>query len=239
MTSLTATRTIVDTDNCRDDPSPALPEIDFGRDGQLVSLRELQAALLTGPPAQRLTAPAKVPVRSRARGGARPGGAPVTGGDSRTGGRLSPPPPTSAPGASELALVATHGGAGARSLATVLEAATVHRSWPAETELNLPVPVLLVCRSHAYGLSSAQRFAREYRDGESMNVRLLGCVVVADAPGRLPIGLRRLQRLLAAAVPRLWTVPWVPAWRLAAPDPAQPPEWAAALRAELDQAAGR
>jgi hypothetical protein len=102
------------------------------------------------------------------------------------------------------------------------------------------VPVLVVCRGHARGLTAAQRWARDYRDGGcSGAVRLLGVAVVADAPGRVPMPLRRLRRLLAAAVPRLWSVPWMPAWRLARPDPGQPPEWALRLRADLNQVAGR
>jgi hypothetical protein len=45
-------------------------------------------------------------------------------------------------------------------------------------------------------------------------VELLGLVVVADAPGRLPRPLRDLAELVGGGVPRTWTVPWVEEWRL-------------------------
>jgi len=209
-----------------------------------VSLRELHAALLAARAAQvpcphtaRLSTTPTAAIPTAARMDDLP-----TGGDSRSGGRLSPPPLMSEPAATQLTLLATHGGAGARCLATVLGATEVHHSWPTAVEPNpiTPVPVLLVCRSNARGLTSAQQFAREHRDSTGARcVRLLGCAVVPDAPGRLPVGLRRLQRLLTAAVPRLWTVPWMPAWRLAPPDPGQPPEWASRLRDELGQVMAR
>lgn len=234
MTSPAVTGTMHESGNTGDRARPA------------VSLRDLYAALLAGTagqltnPHSARTAPSRRAVRC-ARVDTIQAGDFLTGGDSRTGGRLSPLSPAP-PDTARVTVVATHGGSGARSLAAVLTAADVCRSWPIDAEANLasPVPVLLVCRSHAHGLTSAQRFAREFRDGDCPNgLFLLGCAVVADAPGRLPIALRRLQRLLAAAVPQLWPVPWVPAWRLAPPHPGQRPDWATRLRTELDQAAGQ
>ena len=46
---------------------------------------------------------------------------------------------------------------------------------------------------------------------------LLGLVLIADAPGRLPHGLRRLAALIAGGVPAVWSVPWIEAWRLGEP----------------------
>lgn len=237
MTSPAVTRTMHESGDTGDRARPA------------VSLRDLHAALLAGSagqltnPHNARTSPPRRAVR-RTRVDTIQTGDFVASGDSRTG-RLSPRS-TAPPDTARVTVVATHGGSGARSLAAVLTAAEVCRSWPIDAEANLasPVPVLLVCRSHAHGLTSAQRFAREYRDGDCPSgLFLLGCAVVADAPGRLPIALRRLQRLLAAAVPQLWPVPWVPAWRLAPPHAGQRPDWATRLctelDSELDRAAGQ
>ena len=43
---------------------------------------------------------------------------------------------------------------------------------------------------------------------------LLGLVVVADAPGRLPKPLRELKQLVSGGVHRMWTVPWLESVRL-------------------------
>lgn len=113
------------------------------------------------------------------------------------------------------------------------------RDWPLDGERSATTassvtPMVLVCRSNASGLTSAQHRAREYRDAEwSPRVRLLGAVVVADAPGRLPAPLRRAQRLFAAAVPVVWNVPWMPEWRLGPPDPTRRADWVDRLAQEL------
>jgi hypothetical protein len=77
--------------------------------------------------------------------------------------------------------------------------------------------VLLVARSHASGLSAAQAAARQWAAGVLPNVRLLGLVVVADAPGKLPKPLKDLLRLISGGVPRTWELPWVEALRLGDP----------------------
>ena len=45
---------------------------------------------------------------------------------------------------------------------------------------------------------------------------MLGLIVVADAPGRLPRPLAALVRSLRAGdqLPQVWRAPWVEAWRL-------------------------
>ena len=44
---------------------------------------------------------------------------------------------------------------------------------------------------------------------------LLAVVLVADAPGRLPLGLLRRIRVIRSVV-HVHRVPWIPAWRLGA-----------------------
>lgn len=134
-------------------------------------------------------------------------------------------------------LLGTHGGSGARSLSVVLRG-TRHagRTWPSGNDGRQPV--VLVCRSTHRGLTAAQDYARAYRDeGLAELVNLLGVIVSADAPGRLPPPLRRLERLLSGAAPVLGHAPWQPAWRLGPPVvDAEQPAWLTKLAQALDTA---
>lgn len=64
-------------------------------------------------------------------------------------------------------------------------------------------------------------------------VDLLGLVVVADAPGRLPRILRNRVRLVSGAVPRLWEIPWVGPWRLG--ETYEPPKECVSLACDLNR----
>jgi hypothetical protein len=51
------------------------------------------------------------------------------------------------------------------------------------------------------------------KDGRApQGIDLLAVVLVADAPGRLPLALLRRIRVLRS-VARVQRVPWIPAWR--------------------------
>ncbi|WP_374204991.1 DUF6668 family protein, partial [Actinotalea sp. C106] len=73
---------------------------------------------------------------------------------------------------------------------------------------------LLVARSHAHGLRAAQKAATHWAAGATPPLQLLGLLVVADAPGRLPRPLRDLAAVVGGGVPHLWHLPWVEDWRL-------------------------
>jgi hypothetical protein len=137
--------------------------------------------------------------------------------------RLAPPPTSSlglagysGPGPA-LWISSCHGGAGASTVAALIPLGrSAGRYWP------LPEPpgraqVLLVARTHAAGLRAAQAAAGQWAAGVLPNVRLLGLVAVADAPGKLPKPLKDLLRLISGGVPRVWELPWVEALRLGAP----------------------
>ncbi|KHL02715.1 DUF6668 family protein [Sinomonas humi] len=125
-------------------------------------------------------------------------------------------------------VMGAHGGAGESTLAALLDgAAGTGHAWPVRQDGSKDGGgkdvVLLVCRSNAAGLRAAQLAAIEYGSG-SLPGSLAGLVVTADAPGRPPKALADRIRLVAGAVPHLWQLPWVEAWRLAeAPDPASLP----------------
>ena len=111
-------------------------------------------------------------------------------------------------------LLAVHGGAGVSSLlrAGLTEAGAVdaHRSWPQAG------PVLLVARTSVGALERVRDAARRHAAGACADVELLGLVLLADAPGRLPSRVGALADLVCGAFPRVWLIPWLEEWRLAA-----------------------
>ncbi|MDX3366086.1 hypothetical protein PV387_08590 [Streptomyces sp. ME02-6987-2C] len=92
---------------------------------------------------------------------------------------------------------------------------------------------MLVARSSAGGLKAAQSAAQQWASGMVTGIDLLGLVVVADAPGRRPKILQDLVRLVSGAVPRLWQIPWVEAWRLGEPPSSHQPKECAPLAHDL------
>lgn len=152
-------------------------------------------------------------------------GAPPADRQLSAGGRV---PPTAA-----VALLAAHGGAGVSCLlrAGLATAGAVdsQRRWPAAGR------VLLVARTCTGGLEWARDLARQHASGRTgPDVELLGLVLVADAPGRLPARITRLADLVCGAFARCWQVPWLIEWRLASatePLPVHPE--VARLRADL------
>jgi hypothetical protein len=107
-----------------------------------------------------------------------------------------------------------HGGAGETTLShLVRDSHAAGHAWPVDRD-HSPTNVVLVARSHASGLIAAQRAATEWASGAYPSIRLLGLIIVADAPGKLPKPLRELARIIGGGVPTVWNIPWVEAWRL-------------------------
>lgn len=107
--------------------------------------------------------------------------------------------------------LATHGGAGATTLATVYGGHDCGRNWPGPAD---PPSVLLVARTHASGLESVSRVLEIFRRGAApRGLDLDAVVLVADAPGRLPRPLAQRARMLESVID-VYHVPWVPDWRL-------------------------
>lgn len=180
--------------------------------GHVPSVSELQAALLAARSGQfaapGATVPASVAAPADEVTPAVAAASPVP---------PSPTPPAS--GGTGLWLLGTHGGSGARCLSAVLTGTRLAgKTWP--TPASGREPVVLVCRGNHRGLSSAQDYARAYRDGglaEQLQLQLVGVIVSADAPGRTPPPLRRLERLLSGAAPIIGHAPWEPTWRIGPP----------------------
>lgn len=116
--------------------------------------------------------------------------------------------------------VGAHGGAGESTLEQLLEGSrAAGHTWPVHPldAGNAPKPsVVILARTHAAGLRAAQRLTAEWATGE-IPVSLLGLVLVADAPGKLPRVLRDFAEVVAGGAPVVWHLPWVDAWRIGEP----------------------
>ena len=108
-----------------------------------------------------------------------------------------------------------HGGAGETTLAALMEGTReAEHAWPAVD--GEPAAVVLVARTHAYGLDRSQAASTQWAARATPDVRLLGLVLIADAPGRLPAPLQAWSKVLAGGVPRVWHLPWIEPLRLGA-----------------------
>jgi hypothetical protein len=118
-----------------------------------------------------------------------------------------------------------HGGAGESTLEQLFSGSrAADHCWPLADPGQAAAHVVLVARTHAHGLKAAQHAIREWAAGD-VEVLLLGLVLIADAPGRLPSALRQLAALVAGGVPAVWSVPWIEAWRVGeAPGPQNAPK---------------
>lgn len=121
---------------------------------------------------------------------------------------------TSAP---TLCVAGAHGGAGASTVARLLGPG-VHDAgvtWPVAGGWSRPLPVLpvvLVARTHGAGLAAAERVAQSWAAGELSLSRLLGVVLVDDAP-RLTKAQKQAARRVSLMTPFGWHIAWQPLWR--------------------------
>ncbi|GGL84387.1 hypothetical protein GCM10010095_81450 [Streptomyces anthocyanicus] len=109
--------------------------------------------------------------------------------------------------------VKAHGGAGATSLADLLGGADIGERWP-DPAKGEPGRIVVVGRTSARGLRSVSQALDALHNGRAPNdLDLLAVVLVADAPGRLPLSLLSRIRVIRSVV-HVHRVPWIPAWRL-------------------------
>jgi hypothetical protein len=127
-----------------------------------------------------------------------------------------------------------HGGAGESTLEELFSGSrAAEHTWPLAAIGHAPAHVVLVARTHAHGLKAAQRAIRDWAAGD-VPVLLLGLVLIADAPRRLPSALRQLADLIAGGVPAVWSLPWIEAWRIGeTPGPSNAPKAARRLLEDL------
>ena len=103
-----------------------------------------------------------------------------------------------------------HGGAGESTLQALCEGSrAADHAWPIPAgDASTTQRVVLVARTSIRGLRAAQHAGAEWASG-SVAAQLLGLVLIADAPGRLPRALRDLAELIGGGVPTLWMLPWI------------------------------
>jgi len=111
--------------------------------------------------------------------------------------------------------VGAHGGAGESTLARLFaRVAPAGHAWPL-APYGRPRPRVVLCaRTNFWGMRAAQAAMRDWSANYRRHVDVLGLVLVADRPGRLPRPLSDLQHDLDGAAANVWRVPWVEAWSL-------------------------
>jgi hypothetical protein len=122
----------------------------------------------------------------------------------------------------QVSVAGVHGGAGASTLAGLLGECAYDAGvcWPVAGGWLRPLPILsvvLVARTHGTGLAVAERAARAWAAGQLGESRLLGLVLIDDAP-HLTKTQRAAARRLSLMTPTGWHISWQPQWRETAPD---------------------
>lgn len=128
-------------------------------------------------------------------------------------------PRVTVPGAGQIVLFGLHGGAGTTTLATICgdDVIDAGQGWPVSADGN-EARVIAVARTHYRGLSVADDFTQLWGSGQLNESRLLGLILVDDAPRLVDSQQRAVKRLLKKT-PLGAHVPWVENWRFGPPDP--------------------
>ncbi|MBV9450748.1 MAG: hypothetical protein JO345_33145 [Streptosporangiaceae bacterium] len=128
-----------------------------------------------------------------------------------------------------ISVVGVHGGAGTSTVARLLSASDAGRRWPNPDKLGYPLRMVLTARTSAAGLMAAsQALARYCAMAHPEGPYLVGFVLVADAPGRLPKPLNRRIHILTSTT-MVFRLPWVREWRLSETTPDPRTEWPVVL----------
>lgn len=102
--------------------------------------------------------------------------------------------------------VGARGGAGATTLARVcVPFGDAKGVWPAEDKFPFCV---VVCRSTRTGLDAAQSAVLQAENGNAGGCTVLGIVIVADVPGKIPKVLTQRERVLEDLT-KVWCVPYL------------------------------
>lgn len=113
-----------------------------------------------------------------------------------------------------------HGGAGTSTVAAFLGESAMDCGVGLGGLADPDIPVLVVARTHAQGLILLRRVAAQFGSSGLTRIRLLGSVMVEDAPV-LSKELQRTAKSLRKALPHSWYVRWSEEFRHS-PDPPRP-----------------
>lgn len=132
----------------------------------------------------------------------------------------------------QLWVVGAHGGAGESTLAGLGQGwQAAGHCWTVPAAWGQRVPCLLTARTNHAGLHAGQQALQQWAawDKTQLCPQLLGLVLLADAPGKLPMPLHDYARLVGGGAPRVWHIGWVDAWRYEDPTPTNTPREATRL----------
>ncbi|MDN6130455.1 MAG: hypothetical protein L0I87_00320 [Corynebacterium casei] len=108
-------------------------------------------------------------------------------------------------------LVGAHGGAGTTTLAhAIAPFGDAGQQWPAHDEYPWTV---IVARTTREGIEAAHDTALQAQAGKCGDCKVLGVVLVADAPGKTPKAIEQRITVLERVVPTIWSVEYHGAWR--------------------------
>ena len=104
--------------------------------------------------------------------------------------------------------VACHGGAGASTLAAMLEHVGDSKgAWPSRDDES-PF-VVLVARDSSEGLAAADRALRQYRTGwVPASTQLVGLVLIAAGPRKPSTAVRQRRELISVLARTVWSIGW-------------------------------
>ncbi|GAA1150498.1 hypothetical protein GCM10009672_23820 [Nesterenkonia lutea] len=134
-----------------------------------------------------------------------------------------------------------HGGAGTSTVTAMLgeQALDAGTGWPVASGWVRPLPrlgVVVVARTHWAGVAAAEDFTQQWLAGELNDSRLLGLILVDDAPRLLEWQRRAVKRLVRKA-PLGAHIPWVESWRVQPPDFTKPPKRLQKITRQFHQSA--
>lgn len=111
----------------------------------------------------------------------------------------------------DLVIVGAHGGSGETRLASLRDSwVAADHQWLAHPDGQ---PTVVCARTHAAGLDALGLALRQWASGQLDGVNLVGVVVLADQPGRLPRVLADRCKVLEGACPASWRVGFIDGWR--------------------------
>ncbi|TVS26968.1 DUF6668 family protein [Corynebacterium sanguinis] len=107
-------------------------------------------------------------------------------------------------------LVGAHGGAGVTSLSKVLApCGDAGQQWPDQDESPWCV---IVARATRTGVEAAHDVALQAQVGKNGRCRVIGVILVADAPGKTPKAVEQRATVIGKVVPNIWHVPYFSEW---------------------------
>lgn len=108
-------------------------------------------------------------------------------------------------------LVGAHGGAGVSTLAhSIAPCGDAGQQWPVHDQFPWCV---IVARSTRSGVEAAHDAALQAQVGKAGHCRVLGVILVDDAPGKTPKSVEQKITVVKKVVPMIWRVPYFPQWR--------------------------